>query len=210
MNQHTLTYDVHVELLNKKIIVLQVSSFSSIGMIIDQIRWHQASNILTWPRARGRRMPKPSNDLLSEWLCPAALRISHHGVFLDDGKSLRELGLGPLTRLQAHMKFSQVGYLTIHPCATDPSVHPIKAAMGLWHPSKRTAYDRHAEDDGCGRKRQKYNDPQRNKHFHGAYGVDEKLEVSSRNAARYGMDVDDLEDLLDTLELAGDGLEAEE
>ena len=64
----------------------------------------------------------------------------------------------------------------------------------------------HREESRADKKRQKFNEPLRNSHIHGMIDVPKKLEVTSRNAARYGLDIDDLESLLESLDMADEAI----
>ena len=49
-------------------------------------------------------------------------------------------------------------------------------------------------------KRQKLNDPLRNQHIHRMMNLSAELQTSKKNAARYGLDLEDMEDLLQELD----------
>lgn len=199
-------YTIDVELLNKNIVVLVVSPDLTIADIADKIRQYQAKCVLEWPHSRGVPSSYCTQVLsLSQWEAPAAVRISRLGTELEFTRTLHELNLGPYSHLQAHMYFSQQSQRALFRSSVFDELQ-VPAATEQRPTAKRTMRDEDIDDDREDKKRQKYNEPLRNRHVHHMFGVCRKLELSTINAARYGMDVDDLEDLLRGLEMAADDL----
>lgn len=199
----TYPYSIVIEFLNKAITILVVHAEWKLSKIVEKVKRQQASYVLDWPH--GRRSHRRPRTFLSEWKSPVAVQISHRGCCLDHSKTLSELGLGPFTHLKAHMFFSSHALPGNERLVKQDAYGNLKTPVNERR-LKRGLWDEAADQAHGDQKRQKYNEPLRNIHCHEMLGVEKKLEVTPVNAARYGLHVCDLEELLDNLDLAGENV----
>ena len=179
---------IHVKLLTEVIITLEIDPRMAVHDLCDQIRRYHASSSLNWPSSC--RASRPSSRAFAvPWDAPAALRLHYYGHDLDDAYTLAQSGIRPGSHLSAHMYFSQrksLGKINVPECRQ----RRVKHAM--------------TEDDAdqlCYTgKRQKFNEPLRNQHFHRIFDLRAGLETNRENAARYGLDIGEMEDLLKELD----------
>ena len=201
-------HPVRVMLPNNKLETFWVKQSLKTGTLISRVRKHydykniSSSRLETDypPHSPHQHQRKPSSFL---WL-------ALNGTPLKPNRTIGQSQIKPHTQLQAYIHSSLNGKSNrcrrpkdSNHSSQQEQTRASSKSVRLVRGTKRSNESEDLERDHLlDSKRKKFNEPIRNQHNHDMLLVQQKLEISVRNANKYGMSVVELENLLDDLDLA--------